>query len=127
MSRGKAALSSILEPGRVELLHMDLSSLASVRSGVKEFLERTQGRGLNVLICNAGVMAISTLTRTSDGFETQFGTNHLAHFLLFSLLKDTPIKSSTPSFNSRVVVVSSSGHRGGAPRFADYNYEKHPE
>jgi hypothetical protein len=40
MSRGKAALSSTLEPGRVELLHIDLSSLASVRSGVKEFLER---------------------------------------------------------------------------------------
>jgi len=89
MSRGKAALSSILEPGRVELLHMDLSSLASVRPGVKEFLECTQGRGLNVPICSAGVIAIPTLTRTSGGFETQFETNHLAHFLLFSLLKYT--------------------------------------
>lgn len=106
---------------------MDLSSLAGVRTGAKEFLERNKGRALNVLICNAGVMTIQTLTRTTDGFETQFGTNHPAHFLLFNLLKDTPIKSSTPSFNSRVVIVSSSGHRGGPPRFADYNYEKNPD
>jgi NAD(P)-dependent dehydrogenase (short-subunit alcohol dehydrogenase family) len=127
MERGKTALSDILEPGRVELLHMDLSSLASVRAGARDFFERNKGHGLNVLICNAGVMAIPTLTRTTDGFETQFGTNHLAHFLLFNLLKDTLIKSSIPSFNSRVVMVSSSGHRGGPPRFADYNYVKHPD
>ena len=125
MERGKTALSGILKPGRVELLHMDLSSLASVRAGAKQFLEHNKGRGLNVLICNAGVMAIPTCIRTTDGFETQVGTNHLAHFLLFSLLQDTLIKSSTPSFNSRVIMVSSSGHRGGPPRFADYNYEKH--
>jgi len=106
---------------------MGLSSLASVRAGAKEFLERSKARGLNVLICNAGVMAIPTLTRTTDGFETQFGTNHLAHFLLFNLLKDTLIKPSTPSFNSRVVMVSSFGHRGGLPRFADYSYEQHPD
>jgi NAD(P)-dependent dehydrogenase (short-subunit alcohol dehydrogenase family) len=54
-------------------------------------------------------------------------TTFLAHFLLFSLLKDTLIKSSTPFFNSRVVMVSSSGHCGGSPRFADYKYEKRPE
>jgi NAD(P)-dependent dehydrogenase (short-subunit alcohol dehydrogenase family) len=127
MERGKTALSDILEPGRVELLHMDLSSLASVRAGAKEFLERNKGRGLDVLICNAGVMAIPTLTRNTDGFETQFGTNHLAHFLLFNLLKPALLAASTPSFSSRVVMVSSSGHRGGPPRFADYNYEKHPD
>jgi NAD(P)-dependent dehydrogenase (short-subunit alcohol dehydrogenase family) len=49
--------------------------------------------------------------RTADGFELQFGTNHLAHFLLFQLLKPTILSSSTPSLNSRVVIVSSSTHR----------------
>jgi NAD(P)-dependent dehydrogenase (short-subunit alcohol dehydrogenase family) len=49
--------------------------------------------------------------QTEDGFELQFGTNHVGHFLLFQLLKDTLLKSSTPEFNSRVVAVSSTGHR----------------
>jgi NAD(P)-dependent dehydrogenase (short-subunit alcohol dehydrogenase family) len=62
--------------------------------------------------------------RTKDGFETQFGTNHLAHFLLFQLLKDRLLASSTPEFPSRVVAVSSFGHRGSPIRFDDYNFEK---
>jgi NAD(P)-dependent dehydrogenase (short-subunit alcohol dehydrogenase family) len=56
---------------------------------------------------------------TEDGFETQFGTNHIGHFLLFQLLKPILLKSSTPSFNSRVVSVSSFGHRYGPVRFDD--------
>jgi NAD(P)-dependent dehydrogenase (short-subunit alcohol dehydrogenase family) len=123
LERGKTALHAILEPGRVELLYMDLSSLAGVRSGVGEFLSRNKGRGLNVLICNAGVMAIPTVTTTVDGYETQFATNHLAHFLLFNLLKDQLLASSTPGFNSRVVMLSSSGHRGGGIRFDDYSFQ----
>ncbi len=62
--------------------------------------------------------------KTADGFELQFGTCHLAHFLLFELLKPTLLASSTPSFNSRVVALSSSGHRIGGVRFDDYNFEK---
>jgi NAD(P)-dependent dehydrogenase (short-subunit alcohol dehydrogenase family) len=54
---------------------------------------------------------------TEDGFETQFGTNHIGHFLLFQLLKPTLLKSSTPSFNSRVVSVASWGHRFGPIHF----------
>jgi NAD(P)-dependent dehydrogenase (short-subunit alcohol dehydrogenase family) len=50
-------------------------------------------------------------SRTKDGFELQFGTNHLAHFLLFYLLKDLMLESSTPEFHSRVVDVSSAAHR----------------
>ena len=49
--------------------------------------------------------------KTEDGFETQFGTNHLAHFLLFQLLKPALLSSSTPNFNSRVVSLSSIAHR----------------
>lgn len=50
-------------------------------------------------------------TRTKEGYELQFTTNHLSHFLLFSLLKDLLLASSTPQFNSRVVNVTSAGHR----------------
>lgn len=83
-TKGLAALSDILEPGHIELLTMGLNSLDSVRAAAEE---------------------------TADGFETQFATNHLAHFLLFRLLKATLLTSSTPSFNSRVVCFSSSRHR----------------
>lgn len=54
--------------------------------------------------------------KTADGFETQFGTNHLAHFLLFQLLKPALLASSTPEFNSRVVAVSSLAHRYNPPK-----------
>lgn len=59
--------------------------------------------------------------RTKDGWETQFGTNHLGHFLLFLLVKDALLTSTTPSLASRVVNVSSSGHRLGGIHFDNYN------
>ena len=119
--KGQAALSNILKSGHVELLKMDLNSLDSVRSAAEEFKKKS--KTLNILINNAGVMA--TLEgKTVDGFETQFGTNHLAHFLLFQLLKPALLASSTPSFNSRVVCLSSSGHRGAGIQFDNYNFEK---
>ncbi len=107
MKKGAEACKSFLEPGRVELLEMDNTSLESVRSAAKAFLGKSDR--LNVLVNNAGIMA-TPYEITKDGFESQFETNHLAHFLLFGLLKDTLIKSSTPEFHSRVVNVSSSGH-----------------
>lgn len=119
--KGQAALSDILKPGHVELLKMDLNSLDSVRSAAEEFKHKS--KTLNILINNAGVMATPE-GKTVDGFETQFGTNHLAHFLLFQLLKPALLASSTPSFNSRVVCLSSSGHRGAGIQFDDYNFEK---
>lgn len=124
--RTESALEDILEPGQVEVLHMDLNSLASVRAGAKEFLSKSTT--LNVLICNAAVMAVPAPgTSTADGFETQFGTNHLAHFLLFNLLKPSLLSSSTPEFNSRVVMVSSSGHRNGGIRFGNYDFKSGEE
>ena len=62
--------------------------------------------------------------KTADGFEIQFGTNHLAHFLLFESLKVTLLASSTPSFNSRVIALASSGHRAGGVQFDNYNFEQ---
>ena len=98
---------------------MDQDSLASVRAGAESFLK--QSKTLNILINNAGVMATPE-GKTKDGFETQFGTNHVAHFLLFQLVKDTLLASSTSDFPSRVVSVSSFGHRSGEPRLNDYNF-----
>ena len=114
LPKGQKALSDILEPGKVDLLHLDLNSLASVRKFAAEFLEASGGK-LNILINNAGIMAIPE-GKTEDGFEKQFGTNHLAHFLLFQLLKPALLSSSTPDFNSRVVAVSSLGHRYFPPK-----------
>ncbi|KAL8689679.1 MAG: hypothetical protein Q9218_004709 [Villophora microphyllina] len=122
LKKGESALSSILQSGRVELIKMDLNSLDSVRSAAKDVLTKTET--LNVLINNAGIMATPTLEKTSDGFESQFGTNHLAHFLLFQLLKPTLLASSTPNFNSRVINLSSSGHRAGPVQIGNYNFEK---
>ncbi|MCJ1407361.1 peroxiredoxin 1 [Ptychographa xylographoides] len=120
LKKGEAACKSFLEPGRVELLHMDNNSLDSVRTAAKTFLSKSDK--LNVLVNNAGIMA-APFSKTADGFESQFGTNHLAHFLFFCLLKDTMIASSTPEFQSRVVNVSSSGHMAGEVQFDNYGFE----
>jgi NAD(P)-dependent dehydrogenase (short-subunit alcohol dehydrogenase family) len=114
LSKGREALGDILEPGKVDLLLLDLNSLASVRNFASEFLEASNNK-LNILINNAGIMQTPEGT-TADGFELQFGTNHLAHFLLFQLVKPALLNSSTPDFQSRVVSVSSLGHRYLPPK-----------
>ncbi|TKA72822.1 hypothetical protein B0A49_05289 [Cryomyces minteri] len=120
VKKGETACNAFLEPGRVELLQMDNNSLDSVRAAAKTFLG--QSDKLNVLVNNAGIMA-SPEGKTADGFESQFGTNHLAHFLFFCLVKDTMLASSTPQFQSRVVNVSSSGHMAGEVQFGNYGFE----
>ena len=109
--------------GKIELLQLDLDSLDSVRQCAAAFLAKS--KQLNVLICNAGVMAVPE-GKTKDGLDVQFGTNHVAHFLLFQLLKGALLSSSTPSFNSRVVIVSSGGHRISPVVFDDLNMDKQP-
>jgi len=122
-SKASENLSDILKPGHIELINMDQSKLSNVRTAAKEILEKSGGK-VNVLINNAGIMAVPERTLSPDGFEAQFATNHLAHFLLFQLLKPALLSSSTPSFPSRVVNVSSSGHRAGGIRFEDYNFDE---
>lgn len=101
-------------PGKVEVAEIDLGSLASVRRFVAAF--RAGHDELHGLVDNAGVMSTPE-GRTEDGFETQFGVNHLGHFLLTELLLDT-LKASAPS---RVVCVSSVAHAGirGKPATID--------
>lgn len=108
--------------GKIDLIEMELDSFESVRKGVQEFLSKSQGK-LNILIGNAGVMA-TPYGKTKDGFETQFGTNHLGHFLLFQLLKDALLSSATPEYPSRYISVTSMGHNFGNVNFGDYNFEK---
>ncbi|TPX56878.1 hypothetical protein PhCBS80983_g04224 [Powellomyces hirtus] len=107
-------------PGKIDVLEIDLSSLESVRKCAGEFKKKS--KQLNVLINNAGIMACPE-GKTKDGFELQFGTNHLGHFLLFQLLKDVLLASSTPAFNSRVVSLSSSAHRISSVDFNNINFE----
>ncbi|MFI9642187.1 oxidoreductase [Micromonospora sp. NPDC051925] len=109
-AKGVAAAASMT--GDVVVRRLDLADLASVRAFAGGFTEP-----IDLLINNAGLM-IPPLGRTVDGFELQFGTNHLGHFALTNLL--------LPQIHGRVVTVSSSGHRAGAIDFADLNWERRP-
>ncbi|PVH95958.1 NAD(P)-binding protein [Periconia macrospinosa] len=117
------ALSSFLPspfPSNLTLLPLELTSLPSIRTFAATFLQTTNHK-LNILIGNAGVMALPTHTLTEAGHETQLATNHLGHFLLFQLLKPALLASSSPSFSSRVVSLSSMAHRSGNIPFTDIN------
>jgi NAD(P)-dependent dehydrogenase (short-subunit alcohol dehydrogenase family) len=107
---GREAAAKIDGDTRVEQL--DLASLESVRS----FAERADGP-VDLLINNAGVMAPPTRRITVDGFELQFGTNHLGHFALTGLLLPALLAASTP----RVTTVSSIAHRQGNARVIEGN------
>ncbi|KAF0848038.1 oxidoreductase [Nocardia caishijiensis] len=96
-------------PGETEVRELDLADLNSVRA-FAESIER-----VDVLVNNAGVMALP-LRRTADGFEMQFGTNHLGHFALTNLLLDR--------IADRVVTVSSNAHRIGRIDLTDPNWEQ---
>jgi NAD(P)-dependent dehydrogenase (short-subunit alcohol dehydrogenase family) len=110
VEKGKAAAATM--SGDTEVRQLDLASLASVRS----FAAGWEGE-IDLLINNAGVM-VPPLTRTAEGFELQFGTNHLGHFALTNLLLGHVV--------GRVVTVSSIGHRLGRIDFADLNWERRP-
>lgn len=122
IEKGKSALKKLVESGQLELLELKLDSLDSVRHCAAEFQKRESK--LNILINNAGIMAVPQLEFTEDGFESQLGTNHLGHFLLFQLLKPQLLVGSTPNFHSRIVAVSSTGHQIAAPNFDDINLKQ---
>ena len=90
-----------------ELAEIDMASLASVRAFATGYTGA--GRGLDVLINNAGVMALPKREMTADGFERQMATNHLGHFALTGLLMPVLLRAA----DARVVTVSSLAHRNG--------------
>ena len=118
--RGAAAADHVrseVPQATVDLQQLDLASLASI----EQFAKRVQSAydGVDLLVNNAGVMAIPRST-TVDGFETQFGTNHLGHFALTGQLLDL-IRDRD---GSRIVTVSSNGHKAGWIRFDDLMGER---
>jgi NAD(P)-dependent dehydrogenase (short-subunit alcohol dehydrogenase family) len=119
LEKGQAALERLkaeVPNADVELMQLDLASLDSVRAFAEAF-EAKYDR-LDLLINNAGIMMVP-YGLTEDGFELQFGTNHLGHFALTGLLLDTIL--ATPG--ARVVNVSSGGHRFGTMDFDDLMFE----
>lgn len=116
--RGERAAAAVTATGgRAETVQLDLANLDSVRAAANEVRRRTGDR-LHLLLNNAGVM-MTPYTRTSDGFELQFGTNHLGHAALTWLLMPALRRASRP----RVVTLSSVTARSGKIVAADPNFE----
>ncbi|MCK5684687.1 SDR family NAD(P)-dependent oxidoreductase, partial [bacterium] len=118
--KGQKAIQNIKNQtaeAKVSLMIMDLANLDSIKHFATAFLEKYEH--LDLLINNAGVM-IPPYSKTTDGFELQFGTNHLGHFALTGLL----LKLLRNTKNSRIVNVSSAAHKFGKLNFDDLNWEK---
>src|SRR5246500_3850601 len=122
LNKAKAATEQVRKDasangGGFELLELDLANLKSVRACADQLLAK--GEAFDVVIANAGVMA-TPFGYTVDGFETQFGTNHLGHFVLVnriaSLIRD----------GGRLVNLSSAGHRYSNVDLEDPNFERTP-
>ncbi len=109
-NKGNAAAADM--SGETEVRQLDLASLASVRA----FADAWEGP-IDLLINNAGIM-VPPYSHTEDGFEMQFGTNHLGHFALTGLLLE--------HVTGRVVTVASGAHRFGSIDFNDLNWERKP-
>ncbi len=120
LDKGNKALAKILQQNKdadVKVMELDLANLASVKNFAENF-QKNYLR-LDLLINNAGVM-IPPYSKTTDGFELQFGTNHLGHFALTGQLLQFLIGTE----GSRIVNLSSSGHIMGKIDFDDLNWEK---
>lgn len=115
-NQAKAADAREAVGGESEVVRLDLASLASVDEASRSIAGRTDR--VDILLNNAGLMAIDR-SRTEDGFEMQFGVNHLGHFALTARLH--PLLIAAPA--ARVVSVSSMGHRPGTIDFDDLMFE----
>jgi NAD(P)-dependent dehydrogenase (short-subunit alcohol dehydrogenase family) len=119
--KGEAASAKIVakQPSaKVEVRILDVADLDSVRRFAAEFLN--EDKPLDLLINNAGVMALPERRTTPQGFEMQFGTNHLGHFALTGLLLPALLRQP----KSRVVTVASIAHKSGKLNFDDLNAER---
>jgi NAD(P)-dependent dehydrogenase (short-subunit alcohol dehydrogenase family) len=116
-SATKEVLAGARNGGGLELVELDLASLKSVRACADALVKA--GKPFDVVIANAGVMACPQ-GKTSDGFETQFGTNHLGHFVFVNRI------ASLLKSGSRLVNLSSAGHRFSDVDLDDPNFEHTP-
>lgn len=112
-------LSESVSDARLSTAVFDLADLPTVRAGAAHIL--AQHPVIHMLVNNAGVM-FTTEGRTAQGFETQFGTNHLGHFVLTNHLLDA-LRAGAPA---RVVNLSSAGHHSGQIRWDDLHFEAEP-
>jgi NAD(P)-dependent dehydrogenase (short-subunit alcohol dehydrogenase family) len=122
LAKGEAVAKGIRESTGnqgVEVEELELDSLASIRACAERFGARHDA--LQILVNNAGVMACP-FARTRDGFELQFGTNHLGHFLLTGLLVPALLRGAP----ARIVSVSSRGHQLSPVVFDDIGFERRP-
>jgi NAD(P)-dependent dehydrogenase (short-subunit alcohol dehydrogenase family) len=122
MDKAKRATAEVSQAaaasgGSLEVVELDLASLKSVRAAADKLV--ADGRSFDVVIANAGVMA-TPLGKTEDGFETQFGTNHLGHFVFVNRIANLLKKGG------RLVNLSSSGHRFSNVDLNDPNFETTP-
>jgi NAD(P)-dependent dehydrogenase (short-subunit alcohol dehydrogenase family) len=120
--KAKALILKDHPQAKIQVMEIDLANFDSIRLFANKFL--SENSQLHGLVNNAGIM-YTPLTRTQQGFESQFGTNHLGHFLLTELLLPI-LKSSSPS---RIAILSSCYHdkaqgREGVIDFQDYNFEQ---
>jgi NAD(P)-dependent dehydrogenase (short-subunit alcohol dehydrogenase family) len=121
LNKAKAATEQVraqaANGGGLELVGLDLASLASVRGSADALV--AAGKPFDLVIANAGVMACPKGT-TADGFETQFGTNHLGHFVFVNRI------AALMKAGSRLVNLSSAGHRFADVDLDDPNFERTP-
>jgi NAD(P)-dependent dehydrogenase (short-subunit alcohol dehydrogenase family) len=117
-AKAVGAIKAAHPSAKVEVEQLDLANLGSVRAFAKRYLASHDR--LDLLINNAGVMA-APYKRTADGFELQFGTNHLGHFALTGLL----MPALTELLGARVVTVSSNNHKAGRMHLDDLQGEHH--
>jgi NAD(P)-dependent dehydrogenase (short-subunit alcohol dehydrogenase family) len=122
LDKAKAATAQVRKDaaangGSFDLIELDLASLKSVRACADELIAK--GEPIDVVIANAGVMA-TPFGHTADGFETQFGTNHLGHFVLVNRIAQL-IRAG-----GRLINVSSAGHRYSNIDLEDPNFERTP-
>jgi len=127
--KGEQAKKDIIKKvpdANLTVMECDLTSLASISAFAAAYIQT--GKPIHVLLNNAGVMACP-YSLTKDGFETQFGTNHVGHYHLTHLLIQVLEKTSTPDYPSRVVNLSSVAHACWAPvegiLFDDLDGKKH--
>jgi len=113
MEEAAADIKKVVPNAKLKLIPLDLSSLKSVETFVEEYNKQV-GAPVRCLINNAGVMAMP-YEETQDGFQSQFGVNHLGHFYLTNLLK--PRLQEAPS--ARVINVASTAHRFSSVQFDD--------
>ena len=114
-----AHLRQVAPDAEFDYAVVDLGSLDGVLQASEDILERFPA--LHIMVNNAGVMA-TPFGRTVDGFETQFGTNHLGHFVLTNLLVPALIAGAP----SRVISLSSASHQRGDVQWEDINFETQP-